>query len=326
MVALNDSIDTNMSRFISCDWGTSVFRIRLVESENLKILAEFSSPEGIAATYSQWKAQHTIPRLEFYTSILQKNLQQLQGIAGSTLATLPVVLSGMASSSIGMMELPYRNIPCSPAGRELNWERVNQTDRFDHPIILISGLRSENDVMRGEETKLAGLSEHCNQPQQLVIMPGTHAKHVIIQQGIVTGFKTHMTGELFDLLTNKSVLSTSVVKAPFGKEYEEAFLRGFMLSEEGNILHHLFRVRTNDLFRKELPEANYHYLSGLLIGEELRQYRGQSFHQTILLAAGPLQPLYALGLHTIGLGEHFLNINADEALIKGQARILQQIH
>lgn len=313
-----------MNRFISCDWGTSAFRLRLVDINSLEILCEFHSDEGIAATYAEWKKQESIPRPEFYTSILQRNLQLLKSQCEHPLEGLTVVLSGMASSTIGMMELPYRSIPCSPSNRELNWEQLPPTENFPHPLILIAGLRSEYDVMRGEETKLAGLGEQKGKGQELVILPGTHAKHVVMENGLIRSFKTHMTGELFNLLTTNSILSASVVKAPYGKEHEEAFLRGFSMGLEENLLHHLFRVRTNDLFKKELPEANYHYLSGLLIGEELRQYRNPTFSQTTLVSAGALEPVYKLGMETIGLKD-IVVVQADEALIRGQANILRHM-
>ena len=107
--------------FLSCDWGTSAFRLRLVERETLKILAETHSKEGNAATADLWQqaGQPSEQRVAFYRAIIQKHLMKLEAEAKMPLDDVPVVVSGMASSTIGMLELPYRPLPFAVDGSDL---------------------------------------------------------------------------------------------------------------------------------------------------------------------------------------------------------------
>src|ERR1700742_4807373 len=151
-------------KFISCDWGTSSFRLRLIETATSHVLAKFSSTDGIAAPYADCQA--TIPqasapptgkqadqaRVAFYRANLEQAITQL----APDLDGLPVIISGMASSSIGMLELPYKNLPFDITGADLQPTLLPPTDTSPRPLYLIPGVRTVVDVMRGEETQLIG--------------------------------------------------------------------------------------------------------------------------------------------------------------------------
>jgi 2-dehydro-3-deoxygalactonokinase len=116
----------------------------------------------------------------------------------------------MASSTIGMADLPYKDIPFSTDGSDLKLHTIPASVSFKHSVTLISGVRTEDDVMRGEETKLIGCTVGVsNKNNHLFIFPGTHPKHVHVKNDKATAFKTYMTGEFFDLLSTKSILSVS---------------------------------------------------------------------------------------------------------------------
>src|SRR5690606_13697012 len=101
-----------MRVFLSCDWGTSAFRLRLIQSDDLRVLAETTRGQGIAETYSRWIDQgKRHERQTFYASLLKERIAELRQQSGHPLTGVPVVLSGMASSSIGMKELPYQKLP-----------------------------------------------------------------------------------------------------------------------------------------------------------------------------------------------------------------------
>lgn len=123
--------------------------------------------------------------------------------------------------------------------------------------------------MRGEETQLIGcISELKNEvDRQIFILPGTHSKHITVKNRQVTSFKTYMTGELFSLLSKNSVLSTAIEKA-ITSDFK-SFKEGVKHSTKSNLLHSIFRVRTNHLFEIHTKKENFNYLSGLLIGTEL---------------------------------------------------------
>lgn len=316
-----------MDKFLSCDWGTSAFRLRLISAENLSIIEETTSKQGIADTFMLWKQrpQKGLERLDFYIDIIANQIKTLEERTGYSLENLPLIISGMASSTIGMVDLPYKNLPFSTLGKDL--EKLVIKDR-KHPklkILVISGVRTENDVIRGEETKLVGCAADIDNNQHVFIFPGTHPKHVFVKTKLVVDFKTYMTGEFFDLLSTKSILSVSVKKNEnFEKEhYLQSFERGVNESLNSNLLHSCFLVRTNQLFLKYSEEENYFYLSGLLIGTELKSLSAVGQNITIV-ANEALGKQYntALQMLNIPVKQGAVSImNADEALIKGQWEI-----
>src|SRR3954447_626509 len=185
-----------MNTFISCDWGTSAFRLRLVNAETKEVLATIKTDQGNAVVYNDWINNHQQEdRLSFYSNILANGVQALEQEYGQSLADTTIVISGMASSSIGMMELPYKDLPFHLDGSDILTEVISPLPSFKHNILFISGAKTNQDVMRGEETKLLGCDVENKQEKQLLVLPGTHTKHVVIEGGIATDFKTYMTGE-----------------------------------------------------------------------------------------------------------------------------------
>lgn len=302
-----------MKYFLSCDWGTSSFRLRLVE--DLKVIAEERSGNGIAGTYQQWQ-QSSSPREEFFAAIINRQIDVLSERTGIQLQEVPVVLSGMASSSIGMVELPYKELPFSQSGSDLT---VHVFGRF----IVISGACSGDDVMRGEETKVAGCVSSLPDTA-LMLMPGTHNKHIVVKGGQVVRFKTFMTGEFFDLLSTHSILAASVNNEGMLDDpaCRDCFKSGLQAGQSQNLLHAAFMVRTNQLLKKVPPAYNSFYLSGLLIGAELKEVPSNT---PVFLVAGPLHiPLYTLACQILGIHVGAV-IDADEALIRGQYGVISNL-
>jgi 2-dehydro-3-deoxygalactonokinase len=313
-----------MKEFISCDWGTSALRIRLIKGTN-DVAAEIKTNSGIASIYKLWQNQKVTDRFSFFRTILSEQIAILEQKCGYALDNATVVISGMASSSIGMIELPYREIPFLIDGTDLLTHVINASHDFKHKMIIIAGVSSADDVMRGEETQLVGCNIESTEDEHVIVFPGTHSKHVVVKHQAATGFKTYMTGELFDLLCNKSILSGSVKKDNIENEINPYFINGVAEGAELNFLNIIFHVRTNQLFAKLEPLENYHYLSGLLIGTELKDLLQKDFSLVTLVSTGALSNLYSQALHTLGI-QNFAQKDADEALIKGQSILLQNTH
>ena len=323
-------MNPSTTAFLSCDWGTSAFRLRLVERETLKILAETHSKEGNAATAQLWQQAGQPPgqRVAFYRAILQKQLAKLETMVETSLDGVPVVISGMASSTIGMLELPYLPLPFATDGSDLLTRTIPAEPDFKHSILLISGVKSADDVMRGEEVQLVGCQFANTAAEQLFLHPGTHAKHVLVQNGRAIALKTYMTGEIFSLLSTKGILAASVEE---GGRLDEGrnhdwFEKGVQHSQRANLLHNAFLVRTNDLFKKTSKRENYFFLSGLLIGSEchdLLTHRPAS----ITLAGEPaLLALYGAALQKLGIADRcpVRTKTAEEITLIGQGAVLQQ--
>jgi 2-dehydro-3-deoxygalactonokinase len=316
-----------MDKFLSCDWGTSFFRMRLVQSDDLEIIAEEKNDKGIARIFKSWKDEggDSEKRQAFYQSVITEAIQIVSKRVDLDLNGIPVIVSGMAASNIGMIDLPYKNIPVATDGSNLEIKQLS-VDGFENEFIIISGIRSIDDVIRGEETKIVGCAPYLedNAGEQLLIFPGTHPKHVSIKNNEVTGIKTFMTGEFFDLLSTQSVLAASVkANSDFhAADSQINFEQGVKDSSTGNLLQIAFKVRTNDILRNVSKEDNFHYLSGLLIGTELKEvsdYKSPIY----LCGAGDLMFYYKSACDILGI-DIVAQIDADTALLSGQKRVYSQ--
>ena len=319
--------------FISCDWGTSSFRCRLIAAPTGATLAEIKSSRGIAVTHEKWRQSGNQDRQAFYQAFLLEQIRTLSRQTASVpdhqataLDGLPLIISGMATSTLGMLELPYKDLPFLTDGRDLARLDLPPTPQFPHPLTLISGVQSPDDVMRGEETLLVGAALEGT-GSSIIIFPGTHSKHVFVQNGSATSFKTYMTGEFFSLLSQHSILAASLTEAPGA--LSASFEKGVDDSRNDGLLHNAFRIRTNTLFGKMSKEDNTHYLSGLLIGAELNELGLLTQPETpndkpatiTLVASGHLRDVYARALLHLG-HRGFSIIDDSQALIAAHLKIL----
>lgn len=325
---------------LSCDWGTSSFRLRLIAIDTHQILAEILSADGISATHTAWEKHSEKQRLsksDFYNQQLLQQINKLSVHAHTDIKNIPLIISGMASSTLGLSELPYAQLPFNVDGSSLIIEVFEFNDKFPHDIYLISGIRSDLDVMRGEETQLVGIIEFLKiehpklSKESTLIFPGTHSKHIYIENGNIIGFNTCITGELFELTSNKSILKESV-KMP-SSDYEldakdlEAFCKGVKLSETSGLLSTLFSVRANWLFQVFNKYQNYYYLSGLIIGAELNEMKGLHKQDVVLCSGTHLHEFYKMALAQLGISTTLIAADImDIAVVKGQIKIFLDIN
>ncbi len=312
------------SSFVSVDWGTSNFRLRLVSIPSLTVLDAVSSGGGSKTLFDQWEKEGG-DREALFLDFLSKRLAELKQPPPKDAV---ILISGMASSAIGMRELPYATLPFHIDGSGINVEFIPARNGFAHDIILVSGIKSDADVMRGEETQFIGCTEGevLDPAPQVFIFPGTHSKHIFTENQQVINFRTYVTGEVFNLLSGQSILKASVEPGQglHNKEALAAFKLGVTTAVRTSLLHSLFLVRTNSLFGKLSKQENFNFLSGLLIGSEVKDLLGVNV-STINLAGGSgLSEYYKLALKTIGLADNtrFLSPQwIDESVIRGQYKI-----
>ncbi len=180
-----------------------------------------------------------------------------------------VLLCGMVGSRQGWVEAPYLPCPASPADIAA---ALIEVPFAEAQVKLIPGLSARDsagtpEVMRGEETKLIGLMAPLN-GDGLVCMPGSHTKWARLAGGRIAGFATYFTGEAFAALRDATILGRMMTGAAIDPE---GFRRGVARSgDAGHLLHHLFGVRTLGLFGELTEAASAGFLSGLLIGHEVR--------------------------------------------------------
>jgi len=299
-----------------------------------RIVGAISSAEGIIHTFNSWKERAEnkgINRKQFFIDQLKKQLTALADQLKIELDGVPIVISGMVSSSIGMQEIPYAQLPFAVDGNGAKTVTVDATDEFPNQVTLISGATNGEDVIRGEETQIIGIVKLLNLQQQeaILILPGTHSKHLYIRQGELIDIQTYMTGEVFSLLNTHSILKDSVSignVTQLSTEDADAFKLGVSKSISANILNDLFTVRTNQLFNKLNKEQNFFYLSGLLIGAELKHLGKKDNLPLILCSGNSLYKLYQMALAELDLKQSVTVSadNIDQATIAGQIIVFEK--
>ncbi|AJZ88136.1 2-dehydro-3-deoxygalactonokinase [Klebsiella michiganensis] len=254
--------------WIAIDWGTSNFRAFLMQQGSKT--AQISQPCGLLnVTGSQFEAT-------------------LEGLLRPWLDThgaLAVVMAGMVGSQQGWKEVPYTKVPCK--GETLAALAHTFTTRWGSKTWIVPGLSTisqfeQPDAMRGEEVQLLGLAKRCPADSHFALLPGTHSKHATLKNGAITAFSTFMTGELFSVLTQHSLLGRAL---PAQQDSQAAFLKGVDTAlHDVPFSHLIFSARTRRL-NKDIADSWIHsYLSGLLIGYELRTLPGD---QPIWIVGNP---------------------------------------
>jgi len=198
------------------------------------------------------------------------------------------------------------------------------------PVLLISGLTTGTDVMRGEETEIIGLFSQPDyagyRGNAVLLLPGTHAKHVRIANGRITTFATYMTGELFAVLAEHSILRFSLAAEDTGDGAED-FADGVRDAGTAPLSRVLFHVRARQLLDNCSPARNRAYLSGVLIGTEAHGLRATCPADTpVLLCAGSrLADAYRRAFAVLGMAERIIPVPAavmDQAVVWGHRALL----
>lgn len=250
-----NDVSASTARLIALDWGTTNLRALLLDEAG-ETLAERHTPAGILNVQ--------LGRFE----------DALRSLCADWLGDPAVVVmaSGMIGSRQGWVEAPYLQAPTTPDAAAAALTRVQLSRGAKLHLIpgiaCINGIHAEavDDVMRGEETQVWGADLPDN---ATVILPGTHSKWVRCgPSGSILSCRTWMTGELFAVLSQHSILGRLMASgAGSAHAFELGATRGLHAPELLTTL--LFSVRTAGLMNRIEPHALPDYLSGLLIGAEV---------------------------------------------------------
>lgn len=257
---------------LALDWGTSSLRAYLMQDGH--ITDSRSSSHGIQHLPAAGRAG------------FEQAFAQLVGDWLQRWPHLAVVASGMVGSAQGWCEAPYVRSPASVHTLAEHSVRVSTGlggELRIAPGVLLDTPDALPDVMRGEEIQVAGaLHLHPSwATQACMVMPGTHSKWVHIQDGMIQNFASYMTGEVFAVLTQHSILGrllpssngapTTHTDPVQQADRAQAFALGVRTacdSRPGDLLRNVFATRTLGLTTRVPPHALADYLSGLLIGNE----------------------------------------------------------
>jgi 2-dehydro-3-deoxygalactonokinase len=288
--------------FIAVDWGTTNRRGYLIGRDG-RMSDEMEDDQGI---------------LSVGKGGFDRAVAELKGRLGD----LPLLMAGMIGSNRGWVEAPY--VPC-PAGlpelaARLQWV-VHDRIAIVPGVSFING--DAADVMRGEEVQILGaFAEGMVPPDALICHPGTHNKWIRLEDGRIASFRTVMTGEMFNLLKEHSILA-DLLDHPASAD--EAFRAGVEhgLSKD-DLTAELFSIRARVLLGKAPREEAASYTSGLLIGTDLRiGLRSAPDGEIIVMGRPELTSLFATALEIAGRTAR--TVDGEEAFLAGVKHLAELI-
>lgn len=273
-----------MTDWLAVDWGTSHLRVWAM-SRTGTVKARRASDAGMGS----------LSRDGFEPALLDL----ASDLLGSN--QTPVIVCGMAGSRQGWAEAKYVATPCAPPGIDRATHVPTNDPRL--AVHILPGVKQTTpaDVMRGEETQIAGFLSLNQKFDGVICLPGTHTKWAHISAGEIVSFRTFMTGELFALLSQQSVLRHTVAGDGWDAEaFTDAVSTG--MSNPAELAARLFSIRAEGLLNDLHADQARARLSGLLIGAELTAARPYWLGQHVaLIGDDKLCKAYADALGAQGL-------------------------
>jgi len=287
--------------FIAVDWGTTNRRAYRIDPSGARG-EEFEDGKGILS----------VPSSGFPKAIAEIR---------ERLGDLPLLLAGMVGSNRGWVEAEYVRCPAgiSDLADALAWPTGREA--------IVPGVsyvgEGRADVMRGEEVQLLGaVAAGHVPPKALVCHPGTHNKWVNVDKSRIASFRTVMTGELFSLLKQHSILADLLaVEAEPGDAFERGVTHAL---ENADLPAELFAVRARVLLGEARREDAPSYASGLLIGSDIRiGLSGLVPGDVFVMGRPELTRLYAAAIRTVG--REAIELDGEESFVAGIRRIAERI-
>lgn len=286
---------------LAIDWGTTNRRVYSIDAAGAVIASERDDRGILAMGGGDFAGEVTAIRARF--------------------SNVPVLCAGMVGSNRGWAAVPYVACPVDLPllARALHWIEPDRTAIVPGISIVAAG---RGDVMRGEEVQVLGAVAAAVTPADaLFCQPGTHCKWVEVANGTIVNFRTTLTGELFALLRQHSLLAETiggtVADGP-------AFRAGVRDAGEGRLLGNLFAVRASHLLGLRSPEDGASYASGLLIGSDVHEQCLASGMTVHLLASGDLAALYAAAIEASGA--RVVAVDSQRAFLAGITAIWSLRH
>jgi 2-dehydro-3-deoxygalactonokinase len=287
---------------IALDWGTTRARAFLIGADGA-VLDRRSADRGI----------QSVPEGGFPAAF--------DAIAGDFRRARPdaaIVLAGMVGSRNGWVEAPYVACPATPEAIATAAMPVKLADGAQ--ALILPGLSCDDgafDVMRGEETLILGLGLEDG----LTCLPGTHSKWAVVESGRIARFASFMTGEVYGLLRQNSILSRLAAE-PAGSDATDGARLGFAAAgRAGGLLNAAFAARTEVLAGRMAPGCVGPFLSALLVGQEIAGATALFGRPPLihLVADGVMAQSYGAGLGAAGLA--YQTTTPEAAFVAGVSRM-----
>ena len=295
----------NKISWLILDWGTTNFRAFAMDEQGQVVD----------------KTERKMGLLQVEDGAFATELESLLSEWLGEYKHFPIYMAGMVGSAQGWVNVPYVSTPTNVQSLAQN------THQFDLPwgatATIIPGVshcdeHGHYDVMRGEEVQLFGLLELAGKPTLEAAFPGTHSKHANIEAGKLVSFSTYMTGELFSALSTQTILGRGLPKQVSSNA---AFVKGVEESSNPSITNQLFKARTHRLFGNLEESEVFDYLSGLLIGNEVRELHQESIY---LVGGKNLSERYDQACRQLNKTTEY--VNGDDTFIAGMLKIKEAMN
>ena len=317
-------------QIIGLDWGSTRVRSCLIDTDGT-CLEQRSSLQGVGQRTVSWT-------------------EAIYELIHGWDSKLPIYAIGMIGSNKGLCAMPYVSTSCDIQTWLHSLKLGTQSQHCIQEIgldlasrlIFMPGVSHQSswmlDVMRGEEMMVFGYLSNFQESKEdnshLLCLPGTHSKWIEANQTHIRRFQTVPTGELFALLKQAPLLGqgcrkpkvdeSSQYTASVNSDHLSSFEEGVRLSKDKSDLSaHLFALRSRFLFKDDLDvDAHQNFLSGLLIGHELRNPSirdviQQDHVHLSLMATPPLSDLYQTALHILYPTVKVNLLDAEDLFFKG---------
>jgi 2-dehydro-3-deoxygalactonokinase len=294
--------------WVAVDWGTTNIRIWAIDSSD-NVIAYSESDEGMK----------DLQQNEFEPVLLNLIGNWLDGDR-----VTPVIACGMVGARQGWLETPYQKAPCVP----INIKKLTVVSTTDARIQVnvIPGIKQHYpaDIMRGEETQIAGFLKVNPEFDGIVCLPGTHIKWAKVSKYKVEKFTTFMTGELFDVISVNTLLSHSIGDNGWHQSsFEKGIMNGF--KNPSLIAAETFSLRAESILNGVDSKNTRSKLSGLLIGIELHATKNYwQGNKVIIIGSEVLIKHYSKALQLVG-GESD-SFNAEVATLAGLRYAYNELH
>ena len=270
---------------IGVDWGTTHLRAYLVAADGT-VQDAVRSPAGLMK----------VPAGGFETA-LGEAIAALRQAAPDA----PVVMSGMVGSRQGWVEAPYVGVPADIATIAAATRAVAAPSIGSVHLVpgVATGMDGATwaDVMRGEETQVLGALGvlESSAPDATLVLPGTHAKWVRVENGAITRFRTFMTGDVYGAVAGHTILSKTMGAGGNADGFRRGVAMAQELAQAGDLLARLFTIRAEGLMGRLADDAAPDVLSGLLIGAEVASAASEA-ERVVLVGASDLALRYTTAL------------------------------
>ena len=291
---------------VGVDWGSTRFRAYLLD-ETGELVDSVSNDQGI---FSREQAS--------YEEILFRNCEKWL----RWMPEIPVFLAGMIGSRDGWVETGYLSCPVSL--RSLGANIIQVEDISSHPVYIVPGISTLAapglpDVIRGEETQIFGVMDRLKVNNLMACVPGTHSKWIQVNDSRITRFSTFVTGEMFAAMRRCGSISSLLDKSVTDSN---RFMEGVGVSQrDGGLLNHLFSIRALAVTRRKGSKSDESYLSGLLVGAEIRSALEIYPEVSDIVVIGADALIHDYSLAFSGLGISVSSYTSESAFIQGLWRL-----